>query len=273
MERALRTYPIALTTDHGKQVADSVPTVSFIIGHRGLERLPNLLATLASIAAQDGPVCECVVVEQAAEPEIADRLPSWVRYCFCPSQPKDALFNRSLAFNVGARSARGRLLVLHDNDMLVPACYAKELVTRWDGRARVINLKRYIFYLNELDSKEIMASHRMKPGIAPDQVLQNLTGGGSLAVDSSWYFEVGGHDEEFVGWGGEDVEFWDRATSEGGVDGYAMLPIVHLWHKPQPDKSERKDSNAMQRLERLSQIPAARRIEQLRAKQWRQEAT
>jgi GT2 family glycosyltransferase len=208
-------------------------------------------------------------VEQSAEPEIADRLPSWVRYCFCPSQPKDALFNRSLAFNVGARSARGRLLVLHDNDMLVPTCYAKELVARWDGRARVINLKRYIFYLNELDSKEIMASHRMKPGIAPDQVLQNLTGGGSLAVDSSWYFEVGGHDEEFVGWGGEDVEFWDRATSEGGVDGYAMLPIVHLWHKPQPDKSEKKDSNAMRRLERLSQVPAARRIEQLKAKQRR----
>jgi hypothetical protein len=205
-------------------------------------------------------------VEQADDPAIEKHLPSWVRYCFCPSRPKGALYNRSLAFNVGARMARGKLLVLHDNDMLVPACYARELAMRWNDGARVINLKRFIFYLNEADSRAIVASRRVTAGTTPDIVLQNLTGGGSLAVDSGWYFEVGGHDEEFVGWGGEDVEFWDRATSGGGVHGYAMLPIVHLWHRPQPDKNETKDSDAMRRLEAVSRIPVSQRIERLRGK-------
>jgi len=267
MERALLTYPIVMSSHRTEQGPDAVPEVSFIIGHRGTERLPNLLATLDSIAAQEGPAFECIVVEQADGPEIPAHLPSWVHYRFCPPKAKGALYNRSLAFNVGARSARGKVLVLHDNDMLVPTCYAKELVVRWNGGAKVINLKRYIFYLSERDSREIMDSRRLHPGISPDIVLQNLTGGGSVAVDSDWYFAVGGHDEEFVGWGGEDVEFWDRATSEGGVYGYAMLPIVHLWHRPQPDKTEGKDSNAMRRLESVSQIPVPLRIEQLRRRQ------
>jgi hypothetical protein len=266
MERALSTYPIVMSAHGPAKWAGAPPDISFVIGHRGTERLPNLLATLGSIAAQKGPMCECVVVEQADEPEIAKHLPSWVRYCFHPPQARGALYNRSLAFNVGAKMARGKLLVLHDNDMLVPTCYAKELVARWSGGARVINLKRYIFYLNEEDSKATIVSRRVNAGITPEMVLQNTTGGGSVAVDSGWYFDVGGHDEEFIGWGGEDVEFWDRATSSGSTFEHAMLPFVHLWHRPQPDKTVKKDSDAMRRLETVSRIPVSRRIEQLRSK-------
>lgn len=268
MQRALLDYPITMRPRPTDRGADAVPEVSFIIGHRGTERLPNLLATLDSIAAQEGPAFECLVVEQADVPEIPDHLPSWVQYHFCQSQTKGALYNRSLAFNVGARNAKGKLLVVHDNDMPVPTCYAKEMVARWNAGAKVINLKRFIFYLNERDSKAIMESRRICRGLIPDMVLQNLTGGGSLGVDSDWYFAVGGHDEGFVGWGGEDVEFWDRATSEGGLYGYAMMPIVHLWHRPQPDKTGQKDSNAMRRLEAVSQLPVAQRIENLRANQF-----
>jgi len=46
--------------------------VSFVIGHRGLERLPNLLLVLRTIAAQQGAAVECIVVEQSASPDVRD---------------------------------------------------------------------------------------------------------------------------------------------------------------------------------------------------------
>src|SRR5918996_760171 len=105
--------------------AEGAPDVSFVIGHRGADRLPHLSLVLASVAAQAGATVECVVVEQSAKPEIAGRLPDWVRYVHTPIR-EGMPYSRSWAFNVGARATRGAVLVLHDNDMLLPRSYAAE---------------------------------------------------------------------------------------------------------------------------------------------------
>ena len=52
MRRVFRDWPIALR-DQPVSVSNT-PEVSFLIGHRGTSRLPNLLATLSSIAGQSG---------------------------------------------------------------------------------------------------------------------------------------------------------------------------------------------------------------------------
>ena len=106
------------------------PRVAFIIGHRGESRLPLLQATVASIAAQRDVAIECIVVEQSEKPQLAGRLPPWVRTIHTPIKSDALPYNRSWAFNVGARAAAAPLLVLHDNDFLVPADYAREIVAR-----------------------------------------------------------------------------------------------------------------------------------------------
>jgi len=50
MRRALSDFPILLREDLAKTAPDDRPNVSFLIGHRGVERLPLLLMTLKSIA-------------------------------------------------------------------------------------------------------------------------------------------------------------------------------------------------------------------------------
>jgi hypothetical protein len=50
------------------------------------------------------------------------------------------------------------------------------------------------------------------------------------------YFDVGGHDEFFLGWGGEDNEMFDRLRTCRLHD-CAYLPFLHLYHAPQPGKS------------------------------------
>ena len=87
LERCLAAAPVrrrsAPPWDEGP------PELSVLIGHRGSERLPLLLATLESLAAQEDVRLECLVIEQDSEPRIADRLPPWVRHVHgpCPTPP------------------------------------------------------------------------------------------------------------------------------------------------------------------------------------------
>src|ERR1700741_4734042 len=107
MRRVFLDWPIEL---RDVPEPSATPDVSFVIGHRGLSRLPHLLATLRSIAAQrDAPV-ECIVVEQSSEREIEALLPRWVRYVHTPIPSAGYDYNRSWTLNVGARQARGTVL-------------------------------------------------------------------------------------------------------------------------------------------------------------------
>lgn len=229
LRRAVQTHPIKMK-DEPDDISDS-PDISFLIGHRGAERLPHLLATLRSIAAQKNVSFECIVVEQDEHPVVQKDLPSWINYVHAPPSKSGMLYNRSQAFNAGARIARGRVLILHDNDILVPADYGAQSVRLVQEGYEVVQLKRFVFYLDRASSQ-----HMRRPEKAQcEQVVENLCGGGSLAVSARAYDEIGGMDEEFVGWGGEDEEFWDRCLTQN-VWEYGSLPFIHLWHEPQPGK-------------------------------------
>ncbi len=259
MMRALREWPIGFRAEPLRR--DENAQVSFVIGHRGMERLPHLLLTLQSIAAQHEVSLECIVVEQSASPEVKEHLPAWVRYVHTALGYADMPYSRAWAFNVGARMAESALLVLHDNDMVVPADYGREIIERVREGYEVINLKRFIFYLTEAHSAAVLSGEESLSVRPPETVVQNLEAGGSLAITREAYFAIGGLDEAFVGWGGEDNEFWERAGTRR-VWPHAYLPIVHLWHQAQPQKAEANNPN-QQRYQERSSSPVEERIREL----------
>lgn len=261
LERALNDHPIHRAPM--PSIGNATPEVTFIIGHRGTDRLPHLLATLESIAAQQGAMVDCVVVEQDVKPRIAAQLPPWVRHIHTPPPEPDMPYCRSWTFNIGARHAGAPILVLHDNDMLVPADYAANVLARVAQGYEVINLKRFIFYLSETHTQALLSGHAALTSEAPLTIVQNLEAGGSIAVTRQAFENLGGMDESFTGWGGEDNEFWDRAQSRR-VWPYAALPIVHLWHAAQPGKQQ-AGNRTLEHFRALSRIPVADRIERLRA--------
>jgi len=167
---------------------------------------------------------------------------------------------RSWTLNVGARAARGKLLVLHDNDMLVPQAYASELWARSQEGYEVINLKRFIFYLTEAHSSAVCAGDRRLDARTAEAIVQNLEAGGSAAMSREAFFAIGGYDEAFVGWGGEANEFWQRALTRKAWP-YAYLPIVHLWHAPQPGKQQ--NPLTVQRYQTLAAVAPEQRIADL----------
>jgi len=259
MRRAFAQWPIALR-DAPERVSDA-PDVSFVIGHRGMARLPHLLATLRGIAGQTDVAVECVVVEQSVEREIETRIPSWVRYVHTPIR-EGYDYNRAWTLNAGTSAARGRVVILHDNDILVPARYAAEALARVDEGWQLLDLKRFTFYLGEAETQRWFASER---ATQPQTVIQNLQGA-SIAAARDAYLAIGGFDEEFVGWGGEDNEFWERAQAGGKTYQFGYLPMLHLWHAPQKGKLQGANAPALQRYHELRKIAPEERIRRLRAR-------
>jgi len=262
MERALDDHPIRrAAAPEGKS---QQPAISFVIGHRGFDRLPHLLATLESIAGQRDVSFECVVVEQSVSPEVRDHLPAWIRYIHTPLPYADMPYVRAWAFNIGAHVARAEVLVLHDNDMLVPVDYAKEVFERFRDGYQVMNLKRFIFYLSEAHSAALFSGKESLAQRPPQVVVQNLEAGGSVAITRKAYDQIGGMDESFIGWGSEDNEFWERAQTLK-IWPFGYLPIVHLWHAPQSGKFN-TDRSTTKLYEERSAIPVIDRIVELTAR-------
>jgi len=237
--------------------------LSVIIGHRGEERLDLLLSTLRSLAAQKQVALECIVVEQDSKPTVVTRLPNWVNYVFQEVAP-EFQYNRASAFNLGARLAKGSILLLHDNDMIVAEDYCKEIVELVREGYEALNTKRYIFYLNKQDSQRVTQSTKELKDVTPIYIVQNLEAGGSMAITRKAYFRIGGMDEDFIGWGGEDNEFWQRcSTLRRWIWGFS--PVIHLWHKSQPLKDCKENRN-ITRARMLEDISIKTRIRKLRIK-------
>lgn len=263
MQRAFAAWPVEMRDAPSRTTA---PRVTFIIGHRGLARLAHLLTTLRSIAGQENVSIECIVVEQSERREIESALPKWVRYVHTPPPAADYDYNRSWTLNVGARLARGELLILHDNDMLCPARYAAEAIERSREGWQFLELKRFTFYLSEEATKDVFDTGRVRTDV-PSTVVQNLRGA-SIVASRDAYIAIGGFDESFVGWGGEDVEFWERAEADSRVYRFGYLPFLHLWHAPQKAKLIGAEAPAIRRYYELAEVPPAERIGRLSMRSW-----
>jgi len=240
--------------------------VSVLIGHRGLERLPHLLATIKSFAAQSKIGLECIVIEQDRQSLIKEYLPCWIKHIFLKTETNSSSYNRSAGFNYGARYARGSIFILHDNDMLVPTTYCRDMVDIAEKGYNAINTKRFVFYLSRLHSERVMLSFNSISSEAPEYIIQNLEAGGSMAITREAYYSIGGMDEEFVGWGGEDIEFWQRCSIlNRWIWGYQ--PIIHLWHQSQPLKVQADNPN-IARIKSLEQVHLDNRVKFLKTRNW-----
>jgi len=260
MQRALADYPISRTDTRGNSPS-SQPEITFLIGHRGMARLSHLLATLQSIATQQGAAVECIVIEQDTVSQLGPHLPPWVRLVHTPPPAPDMPYCRSWTFNVGAQHARADVLVLHDNDMLVPVDYAANILDRMRQGYDVVNLKRFVFYLAQAHTQAVFERQADLLDAAPEVIVQNLEGGGSVAITLAGYDQIGGLDESFIGWGGEDNEFWERAQTLR-VWPWANLPLVHLWHAAQPGKQDAGYHTA-RHYQALTQLAPQERIARL----------
>lgn len=228
---ALDEWPIRLE-DPAHAVTGREQEVTFLIPIGGMDRTTQFKLALAAARAQTDVGVEIIVIEQSLEPMLRDCLPADVNYVHQSAELVGG-FNKSRALNLGARLAKTEKLIVLDADFLVPQRFASEC-------ARVLAVieaarpARWIGYLDSVSTERLAQTDEISSLSSIEQILTNNPT--PVAVRRSTYWEIGGHDESYVGWGGEDTEFLDRLRtrdiSEGG-----WMPILHAWHALAPKKA------------------------------------
>ncbi len=235
------------------------PRISVIIPVSGVARQAPLVTALASLLRQSIREYEVIVVEQSAEPLLRGVLPAGVQYRHFPNPGGADAFNKSHMMNESVRMAKAPWVLLHDADIVVPHRYLEAILARARGGWEAVRPIRFLFYLDERRSAAFAADAKCPSRI--DRVTQNFPGG-STAITRDAYEQMGGHDERFVGWGGEDTEFLDRLRTRRVFPGH-FAPALHLWHAP-AQKKQSGDRN-QKCLDQQMAIPAEERILRLRA--------
>ena len=169
----------------------------------------------------------------------------------------DAQFNKSKALNLGACHARGDTLILLDGDLLIPVHFAAECA-RALASSHAARPARWVAYLDATATQRIENDKQIAAQQIVD-VIANLPM--PLAVRRSTYWEIGGHDEAYEGWGGEDLEFLSRIRTRSICEG-GWLPLLHLWHSP-ASKKKSGDRNRLLHTQKM-RVPRLERINRLK---------
>ncbi len=116
-------------------------------------------------------------------------------------------FKMAHAKNLAHRLASGDILCNLDADNILPANYAAWLRTQFSANDRVV-----------------ISSRRIAPyGFAEDRILRRLLGlptpkvgtHGRIAIMRQDFYRLGGYNENYSGWGGDDIDFLLRARQTG----------------------------------------------------------
>ena len=234
--------------DHAAAPAGVAVVIPFRDTTTSRTRLRNVLACLRALADQSlAPhTYRIVVVEADAEPRWADALrPHVDEYVHLPWSGH---FNTAGAVNVGVAraSADAPLLCILDGDVLVDRDFLRRNAARFTRRGQQAHLPYRDALCLDADSSSrairarVLAGHERAEESELRGVKLRRPPGHCVWVRRSLFDRVGGMDERFVGWGGEDLDFVFRLDVVGAVDRFDD-PLLHLDHdRPQTQEGGRR---------------------------------
>lgn len=180
-----------------------------------------------------------VLVEHANQPDTQVRIPPGTERLHI--QAEGRAFNKSAACNAGVVHVDEEIVVLVDADTLTSM---RGLITCIEGVRREFELIRPFGSLVELDEAETerIANSGSLPRFDAGYRDDDRQGetiplcGGMVVMRTSTYERVGGMDESFEGWGGEDDAF-SAAAARSGVR-RAILEQQVAFHLAHPRSTE-----------------------------------
>jgi predicted glycosyltransferase involved in capsule biosynthesis len=198
------------------------------------ERRDNLLAIIQRLERL--PLLEVIVFEQDRVPRLeVAATPSHRRVLF-GYNPEP--FNKSWGFNVAARQTARPTLVFADADVVVDEALDQAIAACRHGIDAAKPYRR-ITDLTRDESRRFRERDRdfvpNRPAESPpDREAQRefvVFAGGVFVIGREAYLRLGGFDERFLGWGGEDNAMSIKLERTGmRLAEYGECPALHLWH-------------------------------------------
>lgn len=205
-------------------------------------RVRNMLACLTALRDQsfDRESYRVTVVESDTSPRWEEPIRQLCEhYVFAP---KGDSFNKAWAVNVGVFNTPGavELVCVLDADILTDRDFVSRNVQRFlasGGVGAVIPYRDALSLGAESSATAIhdrvfAASAAARPSRLRGFTLRRPPGG-CVWARASAFRRVGGMDERYEGWGGEDNDFLYRMEFDTPLDRYDD-PLVHLHHSPTP---------------------------------------
>jgi hypothetical protein len=231
----LRTLP----PGEGLRPSDA-PQVLVVVPFRHQDsgqRLRNLLACLLALRDQSVPRAsyQVAVVETDDSPRWRDIiLPRTDHYVFAY---KPGRFNKSWAVNVGVVNTPGRaeIVCILDADALVDRDFIARNVARFHQPGVMGHLSyRDMWCLDESATSRAIEERlwRRAAEVNADHLrafVLRRPPGCCVWVRASAFHRIGGMDERFEGWGGEDNDFAYRMDINSAFDHYHD-PLLHMYH-------------------------------------------
>jgi hypothetical protein len=160
-------------------------------------------------------------------------------------------FCKAAAFNKGVYSASNEMIILHDADMIVDLNYTKKMYQRL-LRNESVHIGKTVCYMDEDSTSDIIKTQSLKEGVVRSDRIVDYYEGGSLGINRSVYHRIGGFCEDFIGYGNEDTEFYNRMIN--GSDKFVTRSedLFHLWHSRTGgwEDCHKKNKNMQQQMAR-----------------------
>jgi glycosyltransferase involved in cell wall biosynthesis len=201
-------------------MSDNIESICYIIGYResNHERKEALLFVLLYLR-ELFPTLEILVVEQDVSPKFNIGKSLDIRHVFIQNS---GLYNRCWGFNVGAKNTKKQVLAFGDSDLFLKkedflTCFkaAENFEAITPNKTEAIN----IAIRNQVDFEFEVINTRPLYTFA----------GGLVILRKAAFEKIGGWDERFEGWGGEDDAFshviYNRLTSKT-----FKFPFYHIDH-------------------------------------------
>jgi GT2 family glycosyltransferase len=221
--------------------------VCIAIGHRNStpDRLSNT-KTVIDYYKSIAPNAEVMLIEQDATPALQETLRKDVRYVHAYNKGS---YNRSWAFNIAAKLTDRPVLFCMDNDVLLKSHTFYHAVNEKVGSGEFEIYKPYWWFLD----LPLKRTHEFKNNGFKFQWADNTLHircphiywmmGGCVCVNRKKFLEIGGYNEKFRGWGGEDDEFSIRARALANTGKVANgelydFNLYHLFHNRTQDCTE-----------------------------------
>lgn len=213
-------------------------TVSVVVTH--YEQPSALARTLTALGRQTRPPDEVVVADDGS-----DRAPV-VPAGVVVVRQQDRGFRAAAARNLGVAASTGEVLVLLDADTTPEPSFVERITALPCAlpEALVVGRRRHadLSGTSPADPVEVLGPERELPEPAwlrsayaesrdlldADATSHRFVISAVLACSRWWYDEIGGFDEDFRTYGGEDWELAHRSWTAGGL--LAHRPDAVAWH-------------------------------------------